>query len=99
MMMFGQSAIRGNKPIYLPFKVRMKTREARLRWFGHVWRKDDGYIGRRMLRMELPGKRKRGRSKMRFMDVVREDMAVVEMMEEDAEDIVHNIDGKYAVVT
>ena len=31
-----------------------KTREARLRWYGHVLRKDDGYIGRRMLRMELP---------------------------------------------
>ena len=34
-----------------------KTREARLRWYGHVLRKDDGHIGRRMLRMELPGKR------------------------------------------
>ena len=22
-----------------------KTREARLRWYGHLWRKDDGYIG------------------------------------------------------
>ena len=63
-----------------------KTREARLRSFGHVRRKDDGYIGRRMLRMELPGKRKRGRPKMRFMDVVKEDMAVVEVTEEDAED-------------
>ncbi len=37
-----------------------KTRVARLRWYGHVRRKDDGYIGRKMLRMELPGKRKRG---------------------------------------
>ena len=37
-----------------------KTRETRLKWYGHVWRKDDGYIGRKMLRMELPGKRKRG---------------------------------------
>ena len=36
-----------------------KTRDARLRWYGHLRRKDDGYIGRRMLRMELPGKRKR----------------------------------------
>ena len=27
-----------------------------------------------MLRMELPGKRKRGRPKRRFMDVVKEDM-------------------------
>ena len=44
-----------------------KTREARPRWYGHVLRKGDGYIGR-LLRMELPGKRKRGRSKRRFMD-------------------------------
>ena len=51
-----------------------KTREARLRWYGNVRRKDDGYIGRRMLRMELQGKRKRGRPKRRFMDVVKEDM-------------------------
>ena len=36
-----------------------KTREARLRWYGHVQRKYAGYIGPRMLRMELPGKRKR----------------------------------------
>ena len=62
-----------------------KTREARLRWYGHVLRKDDGYIGRRMLRMELPGKRKRGRPKRRFMDVVKEGMAEVEVKEEDAD--------------
>ena len=63
-----------------------KTREARLRWYGHLQRKDDGYIGRRMLRMELPGKRKRGRPKRRFMDVVKEDMAEVEVTEEDTVD-------------
>ena len=62
-----------------------KTREARLRWYGHVLRKDDGYIGRRMLKMELPGKRKRGRPKRRFMDVVKEDMAEVEVKEKDAD--------------
>ena len=63
-----------------------KPREARLRWYGHLRRKDDGYIGRRMLRMELPGKRKRGRPKRRFMDVVKEDMAEVEVTEEDTVD-------------
>ena len=63
-----------------------KTREARLRWYGHVLRKDDGYIGRRVLRMKLPGKKKWGRPKRRFMDVVKEDMAEVEVTEEDAED-------------
>ncbi|KAI5092844.1 hypothetical protein C0J45_17235 [Silurus meridionalis] len=51
-----------------------KVREARLRWFGHVQRRDMNYIGRRMLRMEPPGRRKRGRPRRRFMDVVREDM-------------------------
>ena len=39
-----------------------------------------------MLRMELPVKRKRGRPKWRFMDVVKEDMAEVEVTEEDTED-------------
>ena len=62
-----------------------KTREARLRWYGHVRRKHDGYIGSWMLRTEMPGKRKRGRPKGRFMDVVKEDMAKVEVTEEDTE--------------
>ena len=63
-----------------------KTREARLRWYGHLRRKYDGYIGRRMLMMELPGKRKQGRPKRRFMYVVKEDMADVEVTEEDTVD-------------
>ena len=39
-----------------------------------------------MLRMELTGKTKRGRPKRRCVDVVKEDMAEVEAMEEDTED-------------
>ncbi|MCJ8747587.1 hypothetical protein PDJAM_G00155240 [Pangasius djambal] len=42
-----------------------KVREARLRWFGHVQRRESEYIGRRMLDMELPGRRRRGRPKRR----------------------------------
>ena len=38
-----------------------------------------------MQRMELPVKGKRGRPKRRFMDVVKEDMAEVEVTEEDTE--------------
>ena len=63
-----------------------KTREARLRWYGHVRRKDDWDIWGRMLRMELPGKSKWGRPKRRSMDVLKEDMAEVEVTEEDTED-------------
>ncbi|KAL7870356.1 hypothetical protein SRHO_G00078530 [Serrasalmus rhombeus] len=36
-----------------------KAREARLRWFGHVLRRNSGYIEQRMLEMELPGRRRR----------------------------------------
>ena len=39
-----------------------------------------------MLRMALPGKRKRGRPKRRFMNVVKEDMTEVEVTEQDTED-------------
>ena len=44
----------------------MKMSEGRLRWYGHVMRRDQEYVGRKMMEMELPGKRKRGRPKRRF---------------------------------
>ena len=34
------------------------SREARLRWCGHVRMKDDGNCGRRILMVPLPGKKK-----------------------------------------
>ena len=58
----------------------------RLRWFGHVQRREREYIGRRMLSLELPARRPRGRPRRRFMDVVKEDMKVVGAREQDAED-------------
>ena len=66
-----------------------KLREARLRWFGHAQRRDSGDIGRRMLEMELPGRRPRGRPKRRFMDAVKEDMKVVGVRVEDTENRVN----------
>ncbi|KAK3508719.1 hypothetical protein QTP70_004259 [Hemibagrus guttatus] len=63
-----------------------KVRETRLRWFGHVQRRESEYIGRRMLDMELPGRRQRGRPKRRYMDGINEDMKLVGASVEDAED-------------
>ncbi|KAK3509068.1 hypothetical protein QTP70_020206 [Hemibagrus guttatus] len=63
-----------------------KVREARLRWFGHVQRRESEYIGRRMLDIELPGRRQRGRPKRRYMDGINEDMKLVGASVEDAED-------------
>ena len=64
----------------------MKVREGRLRWYGHVMRRDQEYVGRKMMEMELPGKRRRGRPKKRFLDVVKEDMGEVSAKETDVED-------------
>ena len=50
----------------------IKMRECRLRWYGHVMRRDQEYVGRKMMELELLGKRKRGRPKRRFLDVVKE---------------------------
>ncbi|KAK3515237.1 hypothetical protein QTP70_012252 [Hemibagrus guttatus] len=59
-----------------------KVRETRLRWFGHVQRRESEYIGRRMLDMELPGRRQRGRPKRRYMDGINEDMKLTQALAE-----------------
>ena len=63
----------------------MKMREGRLRWYGHIMRKDQEYVGREMMEMKLPGKKKRGGPKRRFLDVVKEDMGEVGAKETDVE--------------
>ena len=61
-----------------------KLRETRLRWYGHVLKREEGYIGKRIMAMELPGTRRRGRPKRRFIDALKEDMRVVGVRKEDA---------------
>ena len=67
-------------------RLGMKMREGRLRWYGHVMRRDQEYVGKKMMEMELPGKRKRGRPKKKFLDVVKEDMGEFGAKERDVED-------------
>ena len=67
-------------------RLGMKMRKGRLRWYRHVMRRDQGYVGKKMMEMELPGKRRRGRPKRRFLDVVKEDMGEVGAKETDVED-------------
>ena len=62
------------------------VRKARLRWFRHVQRRDGKYIGRKMLKMKIPGKRKRGNLKRRCKDEVREVKQIVGVREQDVED-------------
>ena len=37
-----------------------KVQESRLKWYGHVLRKEDECVGKRVMAMEVPGKRMRG---------------------------------------
>ena len=66
-------------------RLGMKMREGRLRWYGHVMRRDQEYVGRKMMEMELPGKRNSGRPKRRFLDVVKKDIGEVGAKETDVE--------------
>ena len=67
-------------------RLGMKMKEGRLRWYGHVMRRDQEYVGRKRIEMELPGKRKRGRPKRKFLNLVIEDMREVGAKETDVED-------------
>ena len=51
--------------------------KARLRWFGHVKRRDQEYVGRKTLEMVPPGRRKRGKPKQSGMDCVNRDMRAI----------------------
>ena len=66
--------IRGTVKIEL---LGMKIREGRLRWYQHVMRRNQEYVGRKMMEMELLEKRRRGRPKRRLLDVVKEVMGEV----------------------
>lgn len=47
--------------------------QPRRRWAGQVLRRGSEFIDGRMLRMEVPGRRPRGRARRRFMDGVKDD--------------------------
>ena len=67
-------------------KLRDKLLNVRLRWYGHVKRREEDYVGKRMMDKAVPGIRKRGRPKRRWIDLVREDMKRVGTREGDEVD-------------
>ena len=41
-------------------RLGMKMRKGRLRWYGHVMKRDQEYVGRKMMEMGLPEREKEG---------------------------------------
>ena len=58
----------------------------RLKWYGHVLRIEDEYVGKRVMGMEVPGKRRKGRPKRMWLDSIRNDLSEREVSGEDAQD-------------
>src|SRR6218665_3206849 len=56
-----------------------KVREARMRWYGHVMRMEDGCCIKRIMNEEVYGRRSRGRQKKRWRDKIQEDLKTVKL--------------------
>ena len=67
-------------------EITKKMQERRLRWFGHVMRKEEESVCRRVMNMEVPGKRRRGRPKKRWKDTLNEDMREKDIQVNDTQD-------------
>ena len=63
-----------------------KAQDKRLQWYGHVRRRESEYVGLRTMEMEVTGRRKRGRPRLRWKDRLRVDMDERQMEEEQAMD-------------
>ena len=60
-------------------------RKKRMLWYGHVLRKEGEDTTKKMLNMQVQGKRRKGRPKKRWLDNIREDMKEYKMTEDMAQ--------------
>ena len=59
--------------------------QACLRWYGHLRRMNDESVPKKIWRMEIEGKRPRGRPQKRWMENVKEDMGLAGLRDEDTQ--------------
>ena len=55
-------------------EITKKVQERRLKWYGHVVRREEHYVGRRAMVMKVQGRRKRGRPTRKWLDKVKDDI-------------------------
>ena len=67
-------------------EITKKVQERRLKWYGHMMRREEHYVGRRAVVMKVHGRRKRGRPKRRWLDKVKDDIKENGMSADDVYD-------------
>ena len=55
-------------------EISKKVQERRLKWCRHVMRRDEEYVGERVMRMDVQRRRRKGRLKQRLMNSVNVDV-------------------------
>ena len=55
-------------------EISKKVQKRRMRWYGHVMRRDAEYVGKRVMGIEVQGSRRRERPKKRWTDCVKDDL-------------------------
>ena len=60
------------------------AKENGVRWYGHVLRRDDGHVLRKVLEFEVKGKRKQGRPKKTWKVQVEKESKSVGLEKDDA---------------
>ena len=67
-------------------EISKKVQERRMRWYGHVVRRDEEYVGKRSMGIEVQGSRRRGRPKKRWAVCVNDDLREKELSREEVYD-------------
>ena len=68
-------------------EITTKVQERRLKWYGHVMRTEEHYVGRRAtMTMKVQGRRKRGRPKRRWLDKAKDDIKEKGLLADDVYD-------------
>ncbi len=67
-------------------EISAKMQERRINWYGHVIRRGDEYVGKRVMTSQVEGRRRRGRPKLRWKDKLKEDLEAKGLGEEHARD-------------
>ncbi len=66
-------------------EISKKMQESRLKLY-HASRREEEYVGMRVMVVEVPGKRRRGRPKLRWLDNIKNDLLERKLSEEVSQD-------------